>query len=609
MTIPRSKSSLLGLMALTLVLSIANTVRAQEDPPKPAAPADAQKDKDKEQSQELEKKTLALLNDIASAAWSLKLPENRLFVMMNTADLLWTFDEKRARTLYWEALNSLSLLTPPIRTGESLSQAERAKIRQAYFSMFGLRQRLLRQVAQKDSQLALDMLRASRQVRPQQFGPEFPLPDDRQLEQEIATEVAAHDPARALQVARESLAKGLTFELLNLVHQLNQKDSGKASEFAADIIAKLRTTNIANDLRASVIAVQLLETSRVPETGRSTLAQSARTIKVLSLNDEQKRDLVDVLTNAALTASANTNLLFNLAYIMPEIQQFFPERRAALERKLSAFNETLTKQQRNENTYNTLIRRGMPEELVRVAATANDESREHLYHQAAIMAAFRGTTDSFRDVVSKEVTSEGEQRKILDLLDAEEIGLAANRKQVDQLKKLLPRIRRKEERARAMTEAALILKEKGEDAEAASLLTEAETLIKADLKSETQTNALLTLLFAYAVIEPTKAFALAERTVDSANNQISVLILVDRVVKSGAIKKSEIVLEQAGIMPVDFLVFKYGKGVAALAKADFNRTTSLADRFERQELRILARLLIVKGLLRPSSSTVNFASM
>ena len=36
--------------------------------------------------------------------------------------------------------------------------------------------------------------------------------------------------------------------------------------------------------------------------------------------------------------------------------------------------------------------------------------------------------------------------------------------------------------------------------------------------------------------------------------------------------------------------------MAALAKADFDRTRALADRFDRQELRVLARLLIVKGL-------------
>jgi hypothetical protein len=45
-----------------------------------------------------------------------------------------------------------------------------------------------------------------------------------------------------------------------------------------------------------------------------------------------------------------------------------------------------------------------------------------------------------------------------------------------------------------------------------------------------------------------------------------------------------------------------GKGVAALAKVDFNRTKGLADRFDRKELRLLAQLLIVKGVFQPPPS-------
>src|SRR5687768_952062 len=594
------KSLILCLLSVAIVLVLPNAIPAQQET---AAVAAAQKEKEAEQRQELEKRTLTLLNDVASAAWTLKLPENRIFIMASTAGLLWTFDEKRARTLYWEAVNSLNLIAPPVRSsGESLSKAEREKTLQACFSRFGLRRGLLLQVAQRNAQLALEMLRATRQVPPRQVGREYFLPDESQLEQEIASEVAARDSMHALQLARESLAKGLSFELLNLLHRLTQKDSDKASEFAGEIITKLRTTNVATDFRASTIAIQLLRTSRMPDANASTSARSGASEKYLILNDEQKRELVEVVTTATLSVSANGNLLFDISDVMPEIEQFFPERRAALERKLVAFNETLTKRERDQNAYNALIRRGVPEEIVRKAGTADHEERLMLYQQAAVIAVFRGTTDSFREMVSKEVNDEGEQRKVIDLLDAEEISAAAHRKQIDQLRKLLPKIRRKEERARAMAETALILKEKGEDAEAASLLDEAATLIKTDLTSETQTNALLTLLCAYAVVDPPKAFALAERTIDTANSQISLLLLLDKVVKSGALKKNELLLEQPQLMPIEFLVFKYGKGMAALARADFNRTRALAERFERNELRLMAQLLVLKGLLEPQTA-------
>ncbi len=591
----RSKSLLLCLtIALVISTIIPPTSRAQ-------TATMAEKEKETAERLELEKKTLALLNEIASGAWGLKLPENRIFIMTSAADLLWPVDEKRARNLYWEALNSInsmSVATP--KTGETVSKAEREKIAQVYFFNLMLKQRLLRQVASRNSQLAMEMLQASRQAPPPQLASERFYFDDRRFEQEIAGAIAARDPAQALQLARQSWAKGLTLELLNLLQQLQQRDSEKASMFAGDIITKLQTSNVATDFRASVIALHLLQASRQSKTANELPAGRP---KALGLSDDQRRQLVEILTDAALSASANSNLLSEITEVMPEIEEFLPERRAALERKLAAFNETLSRGQRDQNTYNTLIRRGMQEELVRVAASADNQTRESLYGQAAIIAVARGNTDAFREFLNKEVSNTGDRRKILDLLDAEEISAAAGRKQLDHLRKLLPQIERKEDRARAMAELALLLKEKGEDAEAGTVLDDAATLIKSNLKDERQTNALLSLLCAYAVIDPAKAFALAERTVDQANSQISLLMLLDKVVKSGAVKKSEIILDHAGIMPLDFLVFKYGKGVAALAKTDFNRTRALADRFDRNELRLLAQLLIVKGLLQPQASS------
>src|SRR3979409_1552966 len=61
-----------------------------------------------EKRQELERKTLAMLDEVATQALGLRLPENRSFVLAATADLLWAHDEKRARNLFWEALNNLT---------------------------------------------------------------------------------------------------------------------------------------------------------------------------------------------------------------------------------------------------------------------------------------------------------------------------------------------------------------------------------------------------------------------------------------------------------------------------------------------------------------------
>jgi hypothetical protein len=606
---PKSSLLLLWTIAFTLIIPSLplHGVRGQTDRSIPETRANSEKQKE---AQELEKRTRVLLNDLAAASWSLKLPENRLFIMTGAADLLWSIDEKRARTVYWDALNALNLISASIRTTEqNLPKEEQLKLLQRYVAAFGLRQKLLRQVAKRNGQLALDMLRASRQVPPRQVTTEYTFPDDIELEQAIASEVAARDPAQALQMARQNLAKGITLEVLNLLDRLNEKDSEKGLQFAGELIAKLRTVTLASDFHASIVAVHLLRESRTLDSKpQARLVASngggggggAR--KLLTLSDEQKRELVQALTDAALSASVVPNVLWQVYTITPEIEQFFPERSAAVAKKLSGLNRKRSNVDGNLITVNASNPADALEEIVRRAGAAGSGEQYGLYLQAAMLAVVQGKTDWLREVISKELDPD-QRAKILDRMDSDEISVAAYRKQFDRLQALLPKITRKEERARAMIELSLLLKEKGEDEKAAATLDEAATLIKTDLTDEKQTYALLSLLCAYAVIDPPKAFALAERTVDHANSQISLLLLLDKVVKSGAVKKNEIVLEQPGIMPLDFLLFKYGKGVAALAKADFNRTKALTERFERNELKLMAQLLVLKGLLESQDSS------
>src|SRR5260221_10182037 len=97
----RHGSSLLLLISFSLVLLSPSFGAAQRDEKEKTQ-------KEAERRQDLERKTVAMLDEVATQALSLKLPENRSFVLAAAADLLWTRDEKRARNLFWDALNNLT---------------------------------------------------------------------------------------------------------------------------------------------------------------------------------------------------------------------------------------------------------------------------------------------------------------------------------------------------------------------------------------------------------------------------------------------------------------------------------------------------------------------
>ena len=418
------------------------------------------------------------------------------------------------------------------------------------------------------------------------------------LEQQIATEAAARDPQKALQLARESLTKGFSYQLLPLLQKLTQKDAAMGTKFAGEIINQLRVRNIATDLGASSIAVALVTFSRTP-TGQTTNTLSTSPWdQRLKLDEEQRRELVELITNAALTESGNANLLYYLSEIMPEIQEFAPERLALVQKKRAAFNQTLTKEQKLSDEYNSLTRNGTPEEVLKLADTASDNDRGWMQQQAVVMAAMKGRADSLREYINTEIPDESRRKSLLDALDTEQINQAVAKGDTEALQKLLPKIRQKQERARVMSELATTLEKKGKHDEALSLLDEAQTLIKTGFENESQTNALLALVGAYALVEPAKAFGIIERTVDRANDEMAKLLLLDKFIGTGIIKKGELSMQHSAMIPIDFAVFKYGKSVATLANADFDRTRAAADRFERIELRLMARLLLAQALLR-----------
>jgi hypothetical protein len=52
------------------------------------------------------------------------------------------------------------------------------------------------------------------------------------------------------------------------------------------------------------------------------------------------------------------------------------------------------------------------------------------------------------------------------------------------------------------------------------------------------------------------------------------------------------------------MLFRYRKAVSAMANADFNRTKAAADRLDRPELRMLARLSLAQALLAQDERSI-----
>jgi hypothetical protein len=551
-------------------------------------------EKELELKKELERKTFALLDEVIGSAATLRVPENRALVQSSAADLLWKRDEKRARALFREALDNLREATPKA-SGQMSRDQERS-----YRMILQQRKEMLQMVARHDPDYALELMRATRSIAPLTPTAASPqLNEETRLEHALAIQVAANDPKRALQMAEDSLSKGLSFELLNLLGHLNEKDEDLAKRLATDIIGKLRSENLTTNLEAAWLAVVFLRMSaRTSESGSYFLANVGGGNKPYTLDERQLRDLLEMVTAAALVESSNDVFLTFLRQLMPEVEKHLPERVPALRRRLAASNRRLETRERIHIEYQELIQRGTVDALIEAATKAPEEAREMLYEQAAWKALYsEGDEERARRIINDNIRGTAKREQMLHDLDRMSLWNSMKKERLEEVRRILSRLKSKEERAAALSQAAFLAVTKKDKKLALQLLDEALPLLPSKPKSDAQLYTLLQIIRVYALVEPTRAFLMIEELVDQANDLLSAAsVLNGFLLPSGVFRKGEMALS-AGYSDISMRFHQFGKELAALALVNFARTKAAADKFQRNEARIMARLFIVQGVL------------
>ena len=103
------RQHLVASLALLLLVATPATAQSGVAPEELVAPSPLT-EKAGEKQHERERQALALLDEVATEAQTLRLAENRIRIQAIAADLLWTRDEDRARAFFKEAIGNLNQL-------------------------------------------------------------------------------------------------------------------------------------------------------------------------------------------------------------------------------------------------------------------------------------------------------------------------------------------------------------------------------------------------------------------------------------------------------------------------------------------------------------------
>ena len=579
-----------GLLSLSVFAFALLTYASAPSFAQTALPTKESKEEQEKLQKALEGKALKLLESTMADAQSLKLAENQALFKATGADLLWTRDEKRARSLFQDAVNTL---TTAINTSKADSMGNNN-----YWILFQSRYQTIQMIAGRDAQFAIDLLRSSHPVLPEGldfgYGGEDP---ELMLEQTIAAQAADKDPKLALKVARESLKKGVSVNLLNLLRGLQRKDSDAATQLAADIVRKVGTEDLAVNHEAAATATELLRAVLRPEQDNRGQVANAK-VKPLVLDDGTISDLIEVVINGVLsTANQNPNAVSQLQSMLPDLEKRVPGRIPQLRQRLAEITQTFDPRTRTWMQYEQVMQNGSAEELLAATADAPPQMRRDLYMMAIGKLLRGGGVDRARQI-AKDNLSGPEREQVLAGIDRQALTNAIKEQKIDEAKEIISRMDSREARAGAFAElAAAIVMAQGERKLAVELLDEARKLITSPPTNQKQIDALMQVAGAYAVVEPARAFDLINPLIVQANEMIAAAALLAKFGSGQGLFRRDEMLLQHSFMAANGPYVQYLKKLTSLARADFERTKTAVDGFQREEIRLMGRLLIAQSVL------------
>ncbi|HEY0170248.1 MAG TPA: hypothetical protein VGB98_04280 [Pyrinomonadaceae bacterium] len=581
-------------LALSLLL-ITNNVVAQLPP----AARESEEEKAKARK-ELEGKALALLEETLQGVQTLKLAENRAAVRVQAADLLWARDEKRARSLFRDAAADFAT-----------ARGESTGLDRSVWMLTQLRSQMLRTAAARDPQLALELLRDSRPAADAEAEAEPVTADtepglELRLEQSIVAQAAESDPKSALRMAEESLDKGVTFGVLGVLDKLRRRDPESATKLAGKILQRLRGHNLSSVGEAFSVAISLLNMALMPQAAQpsfyvaQTTAANRQTEKPkpLSMEDSDVRELAELVSVAALkdsTAMDGYGLVTALRPLLPELEKRVPARAAQLRAKVARLDKALDPRAKAWMEFDSLMSRP-PDAILEEAAKVPAEMRGEFYNAAALRLVQAGEVERARQVAAGHLR--GEQReRVLAYIERAEVARAVERGDTEEAKAAVGRIKAKERRARALAEVATAFALKGDKKAALQLLDEARGLVERRPDNEREIEALFEVARGYALVEPARTFEMIDPLIDHANDLLTAAALLSKFGQGGGVfRKGEMVMSM-GLGELGGAYARYVKALGELARVDFERTKASADRFNRDEARLMARLVVARSVL------------
>lgn len=599
---------LFQLFALVLLISV--SVFAQTTAPT-TSPTDSQTEKEKKRK-DLEKRVLIMLDQAVGEAGTLKLADNRAIVYAIAGDLYWKFDEKRARQLFRDSAND-------ILVAGADAEKEKKDADDPYFGVFSFggdaRSQILPMIAKHDADLALELLVQTRTAKMTDALAKASLPNSKQesgmmtfnpeqirvrgevaLEQQFAVLAAEQNPDKAIKLIKDSLAKGISYNVLPLLQKLNKKDEKKAAALADDVIAKITEADLTKKGEDLGAAIRFLQYATNPN------ANNAPKEKSFKFTAAQLKDLATKLADTFLQPTNSIEMSMMMSQVMSNLEKIVPEKMPSLKQRqteqMKNLPPELKQMQQQAKLWN---QNSTPEEILAELPKLNEFQKTSAYQSLGYKIAQIDDEARARKLI-EQIPDEKARADASEQFESSRITRTARDGKLDEAKTLIKNLNKKKTQIQKLVALAVDFHKKGTEKDretALGLMKDAKSLANEFPEDEDELNDLMEIVRGYATVSPDEAFRIFDPIVDQINDFVQASAILSKYNKrSQNFKKGELMMKVNGYSWDGLLLFRYISQIQLLGKADLNRMNSVSDRFTRSDARTIVKLFVAQGFLK-----------
>lgn len=548
-----------------------------------------------EDAAKLEKDAVEFLRETSVDVGTLRTMENRISFNAELASLMWFHDEKEAKAMYGGVVGDFKQLLAQFDSemntldmpgaddmdspGGLFGGYGQSKVERKFRIAMAVRQQIAMSLAEHAPDLAYNFFYDSRsQITNAKFRKDAE-EMDKSFEFQLMKQIADSNAAKAAEYGKESIKAGLDNNHIELLKKIYSKDEDKGIDFGAAILSQMRSD------RSSIKSLYFY--SNLLGFGASNLEASKKPGgKKAIYSTGDLRDIADQFGQAVLDRPSEDDDDSALGFAS-QIAKYAPGRAAQIRSK---FKKSAGGANDFKTAVNTMSDVVIGTGNANVSSGANSPFQQSQREREERAKAEKKMMDDIASLGSKPLPKE-ERDKF-----------------VAQARKIISETPGKDKKVTALSLLAAQVAKAGDKELAGEIMRDAERMVNPQPKNYQDFLLSWMLASGYAEADPEKAFPMLESTILRANDTLAAFVKVAEFidVNDELVADGEVQVGMFGGSMIRGLTSELGMAsgtIRSLAKADFAKTKNLTNTFDRTEIRVLAKMMVLRAVLDKRNST------